>query len=109
VTFLEEHIPILPFNGTNEATKSIYVYFFLHAAISIFGTSAFTICPEKGITGTHRHGLVDYAIDSCRTQRTVGVMEVKHEHIKEGVAQNAVQLESCLVSTLFIDFFFNVI
>ena len=101
VTFLEKRIPIMPFDGTNEATKSIYVYFFLHAAISIFGASVFTIHPEKDIAGTHGHGSVDYAIDSSRTRRTVGVTEAKNKDIKEGVAQNAVQLESCLVSTLF--------
>lgn len=96
MTSWEERMPIMPFDGTNEATKSIYVYFILHAAISIFGTSAFTICPEKSIVGARGHGLVDYAIDSTRTQRTVGVTEVKNKDIKEGVAQNAVQLESCL-------------
>jgi hypothetical protein len=98
---LEYNLLAMPFDGTNEATKSIYVYFFLRAAISLFGDSAFTILPEKDIEGIHGHGLVDYAIDSRRTQRTVGVTEVKKDDFKQGVAQNAVQLESCLVSASF--------
>jgi hypothetical protein len=104
VNVLKEHLLTTPFNGTNEATRSIYVYFFLHSAVSLFGTSTFTICVEKGIEGTHGHGLVDYAIDSRRTKRTVGVTEVKDEKFRQGIAQNAVQLESCLASTLLYCF-----
>jgi hypothetical protein len=100
VTTLNKHLLTTPFDGTNEATKSLYVYFFLQAAVSIFGASTFTICLEKYIEGIHGYGAVDYAIDSCYTQRTVGVTEVKHEDFKQGIAQNAVQLESCLVSML---------
>ena len=109
MTTLEERIKIMPFDGTNEATKSIYVYLFLHATISIFGTSAFTICPQKTIAGVSGNGIVDFAIDSTRTQRTVGVTEVKHEDFNKGIAQNAVQLESCLVRVLlfFVSFFLS--
>jgi hypothetical protein len=98
VATLKDHLQTTPFDRTNEATKSIYVYFFLQAAVSIFGPSVFVICPEKNIEGTHGHGTVDYVIDSCSSLRTIGVTEVKHEDFNQGVAQNAVQLESCLVS-----------
>jgi len=97
-TDLEKHLLITPFDGTNEATKSIYVYLILHAAISIFGASKFTIYLEKYITGAHGHGPVDYAIDSRLTKKTVGVTEVKDEDFKQGIAQNVVQLESCLTT-----------
>jgi hypothetical protein len=103
---LNEYLLITPFDAMNEATKSIYVYVFIHRAISIFGNNAFRIFPEKEIRGTHGRGYVDFAIDSRQTSRTVGVTEVKHDDFKQGVAQNAVQLDSCLVSIFFLFFFF---
>ncbi|CAG8657578.1 7617_t:CDS:2 [Paraglomus brasilianum] len=78
------------------ATRSIYVFSYLIAAVSLFEDN-FKIRPEKFIEGINGRGPVDFAIDAHDGQ-TVGVMEVKREDFEKGVAQNAVQLESTLAS-----------
>lgn len=81
---------------TNEATRSLYVRSFLVAAVRRFKKDI-VLRPEKKLRGRHGHGPVDFALESRHTKATVGVTEVKKDDIKQGIAQNTVQLEACLI------------
>lgn len=101
---LKERLGFTPFEGTREATRKIYVHDFLNAAVAIFGTPdkpSFTISVETDVDGTYGYGVVDYVINSSNTKQVVGITEVKRDDFNKGVAQNAVQLESCLVSVSY--------
>ncbi|CAG8514150.1 11360_t:CDS:2 [Paraglomus occultum] len=77
----------LRFLSLGRTTRSIYVFSYLIAAVSLFEDN-FEIWPEKFIEGINGRGPVDFAIDA-RDGQTVGVTEVKREDFEKGVAQNA--------------------
>lgn len=81
---------------TNDAIRSLYVRSFLVAAVHCFKEDV-VLRPQKKLRGKHGHGPVDFALESRHTRATVAVTEVKREDIKQGIAQNVVQLEACLV------------
>ncbi|CAG8841909.1 27398_t:CDS:1, partial [Racocetra persica] len=78
-----------------EATKSIYSYSYLAAGVS-FHKNNFKIVPEKPIAGRNGHGNLDYAIECCSTGRVIGLVEVKAENLKKGLAQATIQMESTI-------------
>ena len=96
---------------SHEYTHSLYVHSFLSAVVSdfipdspepAFMESGFieyepkvVIVPEQYIAGRNGKGPVDFAI-RMEGGGVVGVTEVKREDFCQGVAQNAVQLESVL-------------
>ncbi|CAG8498248.1 9743_t:CDS:2 [Paraglomus occultum] len=80
---------------TNEATSSPYVRSFLVAAIRCFKEDI-VLRPQKKLRGRHGHGPVDFALESHHAGATVCVTEVTKDDLKQGIAQNVVQLEACL-------------
>jgi len=96
ITELEARLESIPISG-NEASKSQYVCSYLITGVNLY-KGKFELRPEKNITGPHRHGPVDFAIDLLRTARTAGMTEVKDEDFYKGIAQNAIQLESALTN-----------
>lgn len=82
---------------TNEAIRSLYVRSFLTAAVYRFRKDVI-IMPQRILNGEVGNGPVDFAIESRHTRATVAVTEVKNEDLKKGIAQNIVQLATCLVS-----------
>ena len=95
---IETDLLLTPIFAGNEAVKSTYVRTFLVAALRGFIVDSkpkFVLKPQKDIQGRHGHGPVDYSIEACSGE-VVAVTEIKREDIKQGVAQNAVQIESAL-------------
>ena len=95
---IQTDLLLTPLFPANEAVKSSYVRAFLVAALRGFIVESrpkFTLKPQRDIQGRYGQGPVDYAIETC-SGGVVGVTEVKREDIKQGVAQNAVQIESAL-------------
>jgi hypothetical protein len=56
----------------------------------------FNLKPEANVLGRHGQGPVDYAIIAHPSGEIVVVTEVKREDFEQGIAQNAVQIESAL-------------
>ena len=72
-----------------EATRSLYVAFFLLAATSLFQDSII-VRLQRELNGLHGRGPIDYALESRNTIRTIGVTEVKRDNFERGIAQNMV-------------------
>ncbi|RUS16000.1 hypothetical protein BC937DRAFT_91709, partial [Endogone sp. FLAS-F59071] len=85
------------FNETIGGTRLKYIEPFLRAAVTHSFERAIILRSQKFIRGRHGYGPVDESLESRRTGAQVGVTEIKNEDVKKGVAQNAVQLESCLI------------
>jgi len=80
-----------------EASKSLYTYSYLLAAVDNF-KQKFNVLPEQKIDGPHGTGPVDYMITSVTTLDIIGVTEVKKDDMTQGVAQCVVQLESVIIT-----------
>ncbi|KAF8431406.1 hypothetical protein BGX38DRAFT_1228920 [Terfezia claveryi] len=96
---------------SHEYTHSLYVHSFLSAVVSEFISDSLepafmesgfigyepkvVIIAEQYIRGRNGKGPVDFAIEMVGGG-VVGVTEVKQEDFCQGVAQNAVQIESVL-------------
>src|SRR6266542_3351431 len=78
-----------------EATKSIYSYCYLASGVSLFENN-FKIVPEKLVKGHNGQGNLDLAIECRSTGRIAGLVEVKRDDFKQGIAQATVQMESSL-------------
>ena len=92
---LETRVSTTPIDVSYEATKSIYSYSFLASATFPF-KSQIKIVPEKLVEGKNGRGNLDFGIESRTTGRTVGLIEVKKDDFKQGLAQATVQMESSL-------------
>lgn len=95
---LTEIGPRLPTMGTvegsNEASRSEYIFSFLVTAASIF--QDIIISPQKQLSGTYGRGPVDFALKANASSVILGVAQVKRDDIDKGIAQNVVQLLSSL-------------
>ncbi|KAG0204261.1 hypothetical protein BGX31_003187 [Mortierella sp. GBA43] len=88
----------LQLQSSNEATKSIVVASFLLSATRLFEEDLF-LESQRNLSGRRGHGPVDFSVHSRQSlDHTLGVTEVKKEDIRQGVAQNIVQLEAALTS-----------
>jgi len=84
--------------GSNEPTRSFVVSSFLLATTTLFKEDLF-LASQRDLSGRRGHGPVDFSVHSRKNQDfTLGVTEVKKEDIRQGVAQNIVQLEATLTS-----------
>ena len=92
---LETRVATTPIDVSYEATKSIYSYSFLASATFPF-KSQIKIVPEKLVEGKNGRGNLDFGIESRTTGRTIGLIEVKKDDFKQGLAQATVQMESSL-------------
>ncbi|KAF0383804.1 crinkler family protein [Gigaspora margarita] len=92
---LETRVATTPIDVSYEATKSIYSYFFLALATFPF-KSQIKIVPEKLVEGKNGRRNLDFGIESRTTGRAVGLIEVKKDDFKQGLAQATVQMESSL-------------
>ena len=99
---LETDLLITPLSSGKEAGKSSYVRSMLVAALRDFIVESkpkFTLTPQSDIQGRYGQGPVDYAIQGSGEFvgiTFVGITEVKKENMEQGIAQNAVQIESAL-------------
>jgi len=84
-----------PLTLAYEATKSIYSYCYLASGVSLFENN-FKIVPEKLVKGHNGQGNLDLAIECRSTGRIAGLVEVKKDDFKQGIAQATVQMESSL-------------
>ena len=88
---------ITPLFSGKEAGKSSYVRSILVAALRGFIVESkpkSTLTPQSDIQGRYGQGPVDYAIEG--SGEVVGITEVKKENMEQGIAQNAVRIESAL-------------
>lgn len=85
-----------------EASKSLYIYSYLLAAVDNF-KQMFIVLPEEQIDGPHGTGPVDYMIKSIATLDIVGVTEVKKRDLSKGIAQCVIQLESVITRKRKVD------
>ena len=92
---LETRVATTPIDVSYEATKSIYSYSFLASATFPF-KSQIKIVPEKLVEGKNGRGNLDFGIESRTTGWTIGLIEVKKDDFKQGLAQVTVQMESSL-------------
>src|SRR3954453_6533913 len=92
---LETRVATTPIDVSYEATKSVYSYSFLASAVFPF-KSQIKIVPEKLVEGKNGRGNLDFGIESRTTGRIVGLIEVKKDDFKQGLAQATVQMESSL-------------
>lgn len=65
------------------------------AAANLF-VNKFGIRLEKNISGLNGHGPVDFGLDIAKTNKIIGVTEVKAKDFMQGIAQNLMQCESAL-------------
>ena len=108
-TELDTRLQTTPNSIANEATKSVYTFSFLAAAVSLF-SKTFQVCLEEYVEGLNGQGNVDLAVVSLTSNLVVGITEVKKDDFVLGIGQNIVQLESALVRDfsyiiLFFSFF----
>jgi len=89
----------------DEATRSLYVESFLVASVIHFENDII-LRPQKLLRGKTGHGPVDFSLESRPTGVQVGVTEIKKDDLRKGIAQNAVQLEACLVCITNVRGFF---
>src|SRR4051812_38857258 len=87
--------PPTPINISYEATKSFYTFTYLATATFPF-KELLKIVPKKFVKGKNGRGNLDYGIVSYITERIIGLIEVKKDDFKQGLAQATVQLESSL-------------
>jgi len=92
---LETRVSTTPIDVSYEATKSVYSYSFLASAVFPF-KSQIKIVPEKLVEGKNGRGNLDFGIEPRTTGRIVGLIEVKKDDFKQGLAQATVQMESSL-------------
>ncbi|CAI2191241.1 7858_t:CDS:2, partial [Funneliformis geosporum] len=78
-----------------EATKSIYSYCYLASGVSLFENN-FKIVLEKLVKGHNGQGNLDLAIECRSTRRIAGLVKVKRDDFKQGIAQATMQMESSL-------------
>ncbi|KAF8936567.1 hypothetical protein BGZ47_009441 [Haplosporangium gracile] len=93
---IEARAESLPLNGGNEATKSMVVASFLVAATRLFKDDLY-LMSQRQLSGRRGNGPVDFSVHPRKTHDyTLGVTEAKRSDLKQGVAQNIVQLEAAL-------------
>jgi len=84
---LQTDLLLTPLFPGNEVVKSSYVRSILAAALRDFIVESkpkFTLTPQSDIQGRYGQGSVDYAIEG--SGEVMGVIEVKQENIKHGIA-----------------------
>ena len=82
-------------------------YRHIHQQASSFSPSFqgyLTIQPQRQLYGIYGRGSVDYGFDLRTSGATGGVTEVRRDNFGNGIAQNMVQLEACLIR-LYISLF----
>ncbi|RIA84642.1 hypothetical protein C1645_831933 [Glomus cerebriforme] len=80
-----------PIDMAYEATKSIYSYCYLASGVSLYENN-FKIIPEKLVMGHNGQDILDLAIECRSTGRIAGLVEVKKDDFKQGLAQATVQI-----------------
>ena len=85
-------------------------YRHIHQQASSFSPSFqgyLTIQPQRQLYGIYGRGSVDYGFDLRTSGATGGVTEVRRDNFGNGIAQNMVQLEACLIR-LYISLFSHI-
>jgi hypothetical protein len=79
--------------SANEATRCEFISRIIYGVASIFGGEV-KVYPQYEISGSHGKGPVDWVIKVGNT--IITVTEAKKEDINQGIAQNAVQLQTSI-------------
>ena len=77
--------------SANEATRCEFISHIIYSVASIFDGEV-KVYPQYEISGSHGKGPVDWVIKVGNT--IITVTEAKKEDINQGIAQNAVQLQT---------------
>ncbi|CAB4405801.1 unnamed protein product [Rhizophagus irregularis] len=84
-----------PFSSwsANEATRCEYISRIIYGVASIYG-GEIKVYPQYEISGSHGKGPVDWAIKIGNI--IITITEAKKEDINQGIAQNAIQLQTSI-------------
>ena len=79
--------------NANEATRCEYISRIIYGVASIYGDEI-KVYPQYEISGSHGKGPVDWAIKIGNI--IITITEAKKEDINQGIAQNAIQLQTSI-------------
>ena len=91
--FLRLHKTSQHITSANEATRCEYISRIIYGVASIYG-GEIKVYPQYEISGSHGKGPVDWAIKIRNI--IITITEVKKEDINQGIAQNAIQLQTSI-------------
>ncbi|PKY45460.1 hypothetical protein RhiirA4_419853 [Rhizophagus irregularis] len=91
--FLRMHKTSQHITSANEATRCEYISRIIYGVASIYG-GEIKVYPQYEISGSHGKGPVDWAIKIGNI--IITITEAKKEDINQGIAQNAIQLQTSI-------------
>ncbi|KAF0412228.1 crinkler family protein [Gigaspora margarita] len=91
--FLRLHKTSQHITSANEATRCEYISRIIYGVASIYGGDI-KVYPQYEISGSHGKGPVDWAIKIGNI--IITITEAKREDINQGIAQNAIQLQTSI-------------
>ena len=91
--FLRLHKTSQHITSANEATRCEYISRIIYGVASIYG-GEIKVYPQYEISGSHGKGPVDWAIKIGNI--IITITEAKKEDINQGIAQNAIQLQTSI-------------
>ena len=92
--FLRLHKTSQHITSANEAIRCEYISRIIYGVASIYG-GEIKVCPQYEISGSHGKGPADWAIKIVGNI-IITITEAKKEDINQGIAQNAIQLQTSI-------------